>query len=64
MTYLKIVATVVVIVLALYGGLKLSQSAGHLYDDWAFVRASRVQAIQRAQQQQQQQKSVPQKPQN
>ncbi len=50
MTWVKALAVVVIAALALYGGLMLSQGASNLYADWRFVRALRVQAIQRAQQ--------------
>lgn len=59
MSYLKVASVVVVAALAIYGGLVVSQSIGHLYDDWRFVRASRIQAIQHAQRQQQKAQAKP-----
>lgn len=59
MTYLKAASVALVAALAIYGGLVVSQGIGHLYDDWRFVRASRIQAIQHAQRQQQKAQAKP-----
>lgn len=49
MKWLKAAGAAAVIALALYGGLQLAQGVRNLYADWQFVRAARIQAIQRAQ---------------